>query len=74
VVRGWATTPVLVTTDYPLASSEAAELLRSEESVVLLSSGAAQLERTPASDEEFAVVLRLVCGSLALGALTEAAA
>jgi len=35
------------------------------DAVVLLSSGAAQLERTPATDEAFAAGLRAVCGELA---------
>src|SRR5207302_8430661 len=34
------------------------------DAVILLSSGAAQLERTPASDEAFALALRNVCADL----------
>ena len=63
-VVGAATTPALVTTDYPLAGGEAAELLPAEAGAVLLSTGAAELARTPASDEEFAVALGLVCNTL----------
>jgi hypothetical protein len=73
-VRGLATTPALVTTDYPLAPSEAAELLRSDASAVVLASGAAELERTPASDEELALVLGLVCRALSLKTISEVAA
>jgi hypothetical protein len=73
-VRGLATTPALVTTDYPLAPGEAAELLRSDVSAVVLASGAAELERTPASDEELALVLGLVCRALSLKTISEVAA
>jgi len=73
-VVGVATAPALVTTDYPLAPGDAVDFLRSDVGVVLLASGAAEVERTPASDEEFALVLRLVCRALSLEAISEVAA